>query len=242
MRDRPYRPSRGRTDSGLPVLAATSILAAAIVVMGLVPGGADAAPNPLRDKTVRHTVSIGADGSYSVRMDTRLDLALETGWSFGSELHDGFRLPDTESLLPPYLRAEYSQPQGTIDATPVEASIVEELHSVDIGFSTGDLDPGIHRGVLDYHVSGAAIKGEDAGVIVYFRPLEVGELVIESEAPITAVGCEVFSPDGEPCGDRTGQTWTVPAEELVWDHHSIDAVRISIDADPHDIADPVIDD
>lgn len=229
--------------SNIAALAVTAVITTVIAA----PVGVDAAPNPLRDKTAEHTVSIAADGSYSVRIHTKLDLALETAWGFGGDIHDGFRLPDSESLLPPYLRAHYSNPQGTIDSDPAEATIEEELHSVDIGFSTDRLAAGSHRGVLDYEVAGAAVPAavvngdQDDGVVVYVRPLDRGDLVIESAAPITAVDCEVFAPRGESCGEKKGNTWTVPGEELLRDHTVIDAVRITIDADPKGVPAPDID-
>lgn len=224
-------------------LAVTATFATAVPLSQAV----DAAPNPLRGKTSTHTLDIADDGSYSVQMATEVDLALETTWSFGGDIHDGFRLPDTDSLLPPYLRAHYSNPQGTIDSTPADATIESEMHSVDIGFSTDELAGGSHRGVLDYEVAGAAMPAanvygdEDRGVVVYFRPLDRGDLVIESAAPITAVDCEVFSPYGEPCGEKKGDGWTVSGEDLLHDHTVIDAVRITIDVDPKSLPTPEID-
>ena len=213
------------------------------------PGSAMAAPNPLRDSAASHVIRIAADGTYTVKMTTKIDLALRTTWGFGGEIHDGFRLPDTESLLPPYLRAEYSQPRGSIDGTTVEATAEEEIHAVDIGFTTKTLEPGIHHGIVAYRVTGAAVPAESAGessgdsrATVYFRPLDRGDLVIESAAPVVAVSCEELAPAGEPCGTKIGGRWTVPAEDLEdADWRSIDAVRITIDADPDDLAEPVID-
>lgn len=233
--------------SAFSIVAALAVTATITAVIAA-PGGVDAAPNPLRSKSAEHTASIAPDGSYSVRMDTKLELALETTWGFGGDIHDGFRLPGSESLLPPYLRAHYSNPQGTIDSAPAEATIDKELHSVDIGFSTDRLTAGTHRGVLDYEVAGAAVPAadvngdQDDGVIVYVRPLDRGDLVIESAAPITAVDCEVFSPRGESCGEKKGDySWTVPGEELLRDHAVIDAVRITIDTDPKGVPAPDID-
>lgn len=212
-------------------------------------GSAVAAPNPLRDSSATHLIRIAADGSYTVKSTTTIDLALETTWGFGGEIHDGFRLPDTESLLPSYLRAEYSQPRGNIDGSTVEATIEEEIHAVDIGFETKTLEPGTHQGVVDYRVTGAAVPAEssrdgsgDSHVTVYFRPLERGDLVIESAAPVSAVSCEELAPIGQPCGTKGADRWTVPAEDLEdADRRSIDAVNITIDADPDELDEPVID-
>ena len=234
---------RRRGSSSLAALALTAMIVTAVAV----PSWVDAAPNPLRSKTAEHTLSIAADGSSPVRLDTRFELARDMKWSFGGDIHDGFRLPDTESLLPPYLRTDYSNPRGTIDSTKAEASIEKELHSVDIGFSTDKLAAGSHRGVLDYEVAGAAAPAADVhgkqgrGIVVYFRPLDRGDLVIESEAPITAVDCEVISPHSESCGEKKGDGWEVSGEELLRDHTAIDAVRITIDADPASLPTPEID-
>ena len=237
---------RGIRRRGMSSLAVLAFIALIVTAVG-VPSWVDAAPNPLRSKSAEHTVSIAADGSYSVRMDTELELALDTGWSFGGDIHDGFRLPDTESLLPPYLRAHYSNPEGTIDSAPAEATVETEQHSVDIGFSTDTLAAGSHRGILDYEVAGAAVPaaevdGKQGGrIVVYFRPLDRGDLVIESAAPITSVDCEVISPHSQSCGEKKGDIWTVSGEELLRDHTVIDAVRITIDADPKSLPTPEID-
>ena len=237
---------RGIRRRGMSSLAVLAFIALIVTAVG-VPSWVDAAPNPLRSKSSEHTVSIAADGSYSVRMDTELELALDTGWSFGGDIHDGFRLPDTESLLPPYLRAHYSNPEGTIDSAPAEATVETEQHSVDIGFSTDTLAAGSHRGILDYEVAGAAVPaaevdGKQGGrIVVYFRPLDRGDLVIESAAPITSVDCEVISPHSQSCGEMKGDIWTVSGEELLRDHTVIDAVRITIDADPKSLPTPEID-
>ena len=237
---------RGIRRRGMSSLAVLAFIALIVTAVG-VPSWVDAAPNPLRSKSAAHTVSIAADGSYSVRMDTELELALDTGWSFGGDIHDGFRLPDTESLLPPYLRAHYSNPEGTIDSAPAEATVETEQHSVDIGFSTDTLAAGSHRGILDYEVAGAAVPaaevdGKQGGrIVVYFRPLDRGDLVIESAAPITSVDCEVISPHSQSCGEKKGDIWTVSGEELLRDHTVIDAVRITIDADPKSLPTPEID-
>ena len=237
---------RGIRRRGMSSLAVLAFIALIVTAVGA-PSWVDAAPNPLRSKSAAHTVSIAADGSYSVRMDTELELALDTGWSFGGDIHDGFRLPDTESLLPPYLRAHYSNPEGTIDSAPAEATVETEQHSVDIGFSTDTLAAGSHRGILDYEVAGAAVPaaevdGKQGGrIVVYFRPLDRGDLVIESAAPITSVDCEVISPHSQSCGEKKGDIWTVSGEELLRDHTVIDAVRITIDADPKSLPTPEID-
>ena len=76
--------SRRRAFSAMAALAFTVIIVTAVGA----PSWVDAAPNPLRSKSAAHTVSIAADGSYSVRMDTELELALDTGWSFGGDIHD----------------------------------------------------------------------------------------------------------------------------------------------------------
>ena len=82
---------------------------------------------------------------------------------------------------------------------------------------------------------------QDDGVVVYVRPLDRGDLVIESAAPITAVDCEVFAPHGKSCGEKRGDGWAVSSEELLRDSAVIDAVRITIDADPKGMPAPDID-
>lgn len=248
----------GRRAGRTTTLAAASLLALALTcgVGGAVTGpDIAAAPNPLRTNSFSHLVTVAADGTYEVSMTETIDLALETSWWFGDTIHDGFRLPDTEALLPPYLRAEYSHPRGSVDGTSAEASIEREVHAVDIGFETEKLEPGVHKGVLDYQVSGAAVPADmvadegadgdtedsDDGVTVYFRPLRPGDLVIESEAQIADVACESWPGQATPCGKRDAETWTVPAEALGRSTPSdTSVVRITIDTDEQP-AQPVID-
>jgi hypothetical protein len=242
----------GRRAARITTLAAASLLALACGLGGAVTGpDVAAAPNPLRTNSFSHLVTVAADGTYEVSMTETIDLALETSWWFGDTIHDGFRLPDTEALLPPYLRAEYSHPRGSIDGTSAEASIEREVHAVDIGFETEKLEPGVHKGVLDYQVSGAAVpsdmvagdgaEGSDGGVTVYFRPLRPGDLLIESEAPIADVACESWPGQATPCGKRDAEAWTVPAEALGRSTPSdTSVVRITIDTDEQS-AQPVVD-
>ena len=70
---------RGIRRRGMSSLAVLAFIALIVTAVG-VPSWVDAAPNPLRSKSSEHTVSIAADGSYSVRMETGLELALDTGW------------------------------------------------------------------------------------------------------------------------------------------------------------------
>ena len=79
--------NRGIRRRGMSSLAALALTTLIVTAIG-VPSWVDAAPNPLRSKSAEHTVSIAADGSYSVRLDTRFELARDTKWSFGGDIHD----------------------------------------------------------------------------------------------------------------------------------------------------------
>lgn len=108
------------------------VLGGLVIAEGMNAQSADAAPNPYRGKIATHLVTIAADGTYDVETVQVIDMALESGYPFGGEIHDGFRLPDTDALLPPYLRAEYSDRSIVIAGQPAEVAVEKEIHAVDI--------------------------------------------------------------------------------------------------------------
>ena len=58
-----------------------------------------------------------------------MQLALAADFSFGGRVHDGFRLPETQSVLPPYLRAH----EGTVDYRVTGAAVPAEGAKTDSG-------------------------------------------------------------------------------------------------------------
>lgn len=216
------------------------VLGGLVIAEGMNAQSADAAPNPYRGKIATHLVTIAADGTYDVETVQVIDMALESDYPFGGEIHDGFRLPDTEALLPPYLRAEYSDPSIVIAGQPAEVAVEKEIHAVDIS-ALGKLPKGKTEGTVDYRVTGAAVPA-GKHVDVYFRPLVSGDLIVRSESPILAAHCEDWPPQGEPCGGQEGDVWTFSKNELrASDRTDVEAVRITVDADPDDLVEPVID-
>lgn len=230
----------GRTSIIAALLITLSVLGGLMIAEGMSAESADAAPNPFRGKTATHLVTIAADGSYEVETVQVIDMALESGYPFGGEIHDGFRLPDTDALLPPYLRAEYSDPSIVIAGEPAEVTVEKEIHAVDIS-AIGELPEGKTEGTVDYRVTGAAVPA-GKHVDVYFRPLVSGDLIVRSEAPVLDAHCEDWPPQGEHCGGRDGDVWTFSADELrASDRSEVEAVRITVDADPDNLVEPVID-
>lgn len=224
--------------------AGTAALAVTVLAFGLgtvTVDGALAAPNPYMGQTAAHTITIDSDGSYQVHIDQTMELARDFDITFGGTVHDGFRLPDTESVLPPYLRAQYSDPALTMDGDPAEVDVEHMIHAFDIS-TEDEFTEGEHKGTVDYLVTGAAVGSEQAttnagGVAVYFRPLVPGGVVVKSGEPILAVECEDWPPEGQPCGQKSGDEWQIGRGELA----ETEAVRIILDTDEAGLIEPRID-
>lgn len=208
-----------------------------------------AAPNPFTGQTSTQPVTIAGDGSYRVHIDETMELARDFEFSFGGIVHDGFRLPDTGSVLPPYLRTQYSRPAITMDGESAEVAVEHTNHAVDIS-ATDVFSQGEHNGIVKHLVTGAAVGPEHApagaghaparageGVTVYLRPLVPGDIVVKSAVPIEGVVCEDWSPDGRQCGHRTGDDWLIGSDEL----GGAGLVRVGLDADESELIAPTID-
>lgn len=226
--------------AGACVLA---VVAGALFIESIVADDVSAVPNPYMGREATHTVSIESDGSYDVHIDQTMELARGFEFSFGGMVHDGFRLPDTESVLPPYLRAQYSDPAITMDGQSAEVSVEHTVHAVDIS-ARHDFTEGEHEGTVDYRVTGATVgaehgptAAEEDGVTVYLRPLVPGDVIVTSAEPIMMVECEKWAPDAEPCGHKSGDVWLIGNDELDGD----EVVRITLDADEGELIEPRID-
>lgn len=235
FKHRPYG-----TAVGVGAVALT-ILSGALVAGSVTATDVDAAPNPYMGKEATHTVTISDDGSYRVHIAQTMQLALDADFSFGGTIHDGFRLPETQSVLPPYLRAHYSNPKITMDGEPAKVKVEQTFHAVDIA-ARGSFTEGEHEGTVDYRVTGAAVpaadvKTDSGGVAVYLRPLLPGDVILKSAEPITAVECEEWPAHGQHCGHRAGDDWLIAKDEL--DDNTI--VRITLDADDAELIEPDID-
>ncbi|WP_231441936.1 hypothetical protein [Brevibacterium zhoupengii] len=236
--------SRKAAGAGVGVL----VVSAAAVVAGTVTvDDVSAAPNPYMGEDATHTITIDSDGSYLVHIDQTMELARNYTFTFGGAVHDGFRLPDTESVLPPYLRAQYSDPAITMDGQPAEVEVEHEVHAVDIS-AEDKFTEGEHEATVDYRVTGAAVgsaqaktkaqaKAKTGGVAVYFRPLVPGDVVVKSAESIVAVECEDWPPEGESCGRKSGDDWLIGPDELA----ETDAVRIIVNTDEAGLIEPRID-
>ncbi|AOP54410.1 hypothetical protein [Brevibacterium aurantiacum] len=228
--------NRKAAGAGLGVL----VVVAATIVAGTVPvDDVSAAPNPYMGEDATHTITIDSDGSYQVHIDQTMELARNYKFTFGGMVHDGFRLPDTESVLPPYLRAQYSDPTITMDGQAAEVDVEHEVHAVDIS-AEDTFTKGEHEGTVDYRVTGAAVgsvQAKTGGVAVYFRSLVPGDVVVKSAESIVAVECEDWPPEGEPCGRKSGDDWLIGPDELA----ETDAVRIILDTDEAGLSEPRID-
>lgn len=222
-------------------VVALMILSAALVAGSLTATDVEASSNPYVGEEATHTITITDDGSYRVHIAQTTQLAHEVEFSFGGTVHDGFRLPDTKSVLPPYLRAQYSDPEITMDGQPAEVAVEHTFHAVDVSAGR-EFAGGEHEGTVDYRVTGAAVSAEDAqtdtkGVSVYLRPLMPGDVVVKSAESILAVDCEEWPPQGHYCGRRSGDDWLIAKDEL----EDTEVVRITLDAEAADLIEPDID-
>lgn len=230
---------RGRAAGALTLFGA--ILTTVLVGVASSAAVVSAAPNPYRGGEAAHTVTIASNGSYRVHIDQSMELARDYDFTFGGMVHDGFRLPDTESVLPPYLRAQYSDPAISMDGEPAEVAATHNVHAVEIT-AEDHFTEGEHEATVDYTVTGAAVgptqtQTDSKEVSVYFRPLVPGDVTVRSAEPIDAAVCEDWPPDGEDCGHRSGEDWVIGSEEL----EEAEAIRIILDADEADLLDPQID-
>lgn len=219
------------------MLAATALVVVAALTgsaataAGVVPGAVD----PVADQESTSVVTIGQDGSYQVVLTQKVEMRASTYFAFGGTVHDGFRLPDDGSVLPPYLRAAYSAPEATLDGTPVASAFEVDDHAVSIAVGD-DFDEGSHRGVIRYDVTNAAMPGDDE-YVVYVRPLRVGTMSIAAADSITSVECVTIPPDAAACGQATDDGWLVGADEF----GAAGVVKITLAGDASGIAPPDID-
>lgn len=235
-----FRSRRSRWAAGMAALAGTTVVAACAVAT-VRPDSVSAAPNPYVGSEATHTITIDSDGSYRVHIDQTMELARDYDFAFGGAIHDGFRLPDTESVLPPYLRAQYSDPAIAMDGQAAEVDVDHLIHSVSIS-AEDTFTAGEHEGTIDYRVTGAAVGAAQAktnagGVAVYFRPLVPGDVIVQTDEAISAVECEDWPPVGEPCGHKSGEEWLIKKDEL----QDAEAVHVILDIDEADLGKPRID-
>lgn len=243
-----YHPARRATCATALTTPLTAAVLASVLLVGTVSADdVSAAPNPYMGESAAHTVTIASDGSYRVHIDQTMELARDFQFTFGGIVHDGFRLPDTEAELPPYLRAQYSDPAITMDGQAAEVEIEREVHAVEIA-AKDEFSEGEHTGTVDYRVTGAAVSPEYAvgpeladidedRMTVYLRPIVSGDVIVKAGDPILGVSCEGWLPGGEPCGSRSGKVWTIGEDE----QGDPSVIRITLDADEAEIIEPKID-
>jgi hypothetical protein len=188
--------------------------AVAIMVLALLlPSSAQAEPNPYGDSSTATTITLDRDGSYQVTLRESQTLVREYQIGFGGSVHDGFRLPDDGSLLPPYLRATYTLTSATWEDGQAAPTAFTRTHHRWSAASTGTYAAGNHSAELRYRVTGAA-RPTTRGWAVHVRLLSVrysGEdtVTIEAGAARPAgleLRCVTHPPDTEPCGVRDDST------------------------------------
>jgi hypothetical protein len=186
-----------------------------VIMVGalLLPGPARAAPNPYGVRSTDTTITLDRDGSYQVRLRESQGLVREYEIRFGGHVHDGFRLPDDGSLLPPYLRATYTLIAATWEAGQTPPTAFTRTHHRWSATGRGTYTAGVHSAELSYRVTGAA-RPTKRGWAVHIRLLSVrydagDEVTIEignARATGLELRCVTHAPDSEPCGVGDGST------------------------------------
>lgn len=227
---------RARVSPGFAVTA--TLLATALLTTALLVGRgprAEGQPNPYGEASAVTTVLLAADGTQQVRLDQEQELVRSYDWTVGGAVHDGFRLPDSDDPVPPYLRVQLELESAELDGQVLELEARTDRHRIDISTLT-QLDAGDHRASLSYRVRGAAVPA-DGGWVGYVGPLLPGAVRIESELPLASVECLTTPPDAEPCGEQDGDGWLVPAGDGLVPQQ----VRVRVEGSASSLRDPTID-
>ena len=115
---------------------------------------------------------------------------------FGGAVHDGFRLPDDGSVIPPYLRAGYALTSAELAADQPGPTAVKTGHRWSLT-SAGTYPAGDHQAELSYRVTGAA-RPTDSGWEVRVRLLDIA---YQPGDPVTIVA-DAAQPDDLAAGMR----------------------------------------
>jgi len=144
-----------------------------LVVVGalLNPPATHAEPNPYGQRSSQTTVVLQRDGSYDVTLVQTQTLVREYQIRFGGAVHDGFRLPDDGSVIPPYLRAAYALTSAELAADQPGPTAVKTGHRWSLT-SVGTYPAGDHQAQLSYRVTGAS-RPTDSGWEVRVRLLDI---------------------------------------------------------------------
>ena len=226
-------------------------LSAALVLAGLLllaGPAATPAPNPFGEIATDTTVVLHRDGSYDVTVTQTIELKLAYDLTFGGGVHDGFRLADDITTLPPYLRATYALTGSTLPGgRPGPTEFTRTNHLLSARTDASSYPVGTHTAEIRYRVTGAALPTE-GGWEVHVRLLGLGyqrgERVTIDAGELGATQlyfrCATFPPDTEACGTVDGSTLT-----QVFDTGHDPALppeyRIDVDADNRAVPTPEID-
>jgi hypothetical protein len=194
---------RARLGAGILIMVAALLLLPA----------AQAAPNPYGPRSTATTITLAPDGSYRVTLRETQTLVREYQIGFGGYVHDGFRLPDDGSLLPPYLRADYTLMSATWEDGQVAPTAFTKTFHRWSAAGTGTYPAGTHAAELRYRVTGAA-RPTERGWAVHVRLLEVrylaGDTVTVEAGSVRPTGlelrCVTHAPDSKPCGAGEAST------------------------------------
>jgi hypothetical protein len=190
-----------------------AIMIMTMIVALLLPSPAQGAPNPYGQRSTATAITLDSDGSYRVTLRESQDLFREYEIGFGGSVHDGFRLPDDGSVLPPYLRAEYTLTSATWENGQTAPTAFTRTNHRWSAASSGTYPAGTHSAELGYRVTGAA-RPTPRGWAVHVRLLGVryvaGDTVtVEAGAVREArleLRCVTHAPDSEPCGTTAAST------------------------------------
>ena len=231
-------------------LPPTIRLVAALVLAGLLlltAPAATPAPNPFGDRSIETAIVLHRDGSYDVTVRHTVELTLAYDLTFGGGVHDGFRLSDDPTSLPPYLRATYAVTSFAVPVGQRGPAEFTRTHHLVSASSTGSYPVGTHTAEIRYRVSNAA-QPTQGGYEVHLRLLGLayaqGERVTVDASELGAtrldLRCVTFPPDTEACGTTDGSTLTDVLEDGT-DQRLPQEYRIDVTADNTAVPEPTID-
>lgn len=126
-------------------------------------GFAYAAPNPVRDRSIRAEVVLEADGSITCTIRETLEVVLAYEFALTAAFSDAFRLPDRPGdMFPRMLLPGLTSWAAERDGTALELEPTTSGHRIELRPPGRKLEPGTYETTLTHRWSGGSIATDDA--------------------------------------------------------------------------------